>query len=193
MLKSIADFHPRQRSVAVQQHEHPAAHSARDAAGAANVHLTRVERHPLGEGQRFLEVCDVAPLDLFSAHDRDAHGGLAGTHHGAARGDGHAGNVEEERLEEDAERLGAGAGGVDRQFGARVAVGHHRQRVRPGTRDGDLEGSVHSGQSAQRRRLDEDLRAHDGRPSLFVHDVAADGRPLLGGQGEGGEVRSQGE
>ena len=135
-------FHARKRPVAVQQHQDPAADPAGDTAGAADVHMARVEGHALGERERLLEVGYVAALELVRAQDRDAHRCVAGTHCGSARGDGHARDVEELRFERNAERLGCGAGGVGRNLQAAVAVGDDKERVRAAVRHGNHEAAI---------------------------------------------------
>ena len=69
--------HSGERPVAVEQHEHPAAHASRQPAGTADVHLAGVEGHALREGKGLGEVGDASPLQLVAADHGDARGGVA--------------------------------------------------------------------------------------------------------------------
>ena len=142
---------------------------------------------PWANGSASLRLVTSRRWSSSPPQDRDAHGRVAGTHGGPARGDGHARDVEKLRFERDAEWGGCGGGGVGRYLSAAVAVGDDEEGVRALARHGNLEAAVRARERAQRRRLHQHLRAHDGGASVAGNHDTPDGGSCLGGQRRGDE------
>ena len=177
--------------MAVEQHQHPAAHAPGDPLRAPDVDLSGHERHALRKPKGLGQVRDVAPPEFLTAHHRHAGGRLS-------RGGGFAagGHRKPRHLEEDAGQLDLQEVGPVRArralhrvpglgqrphgaLGRSKAGCRDHDRVRPSFRQSHLEAAVGSGQHAKGSPPDDHFRSGHGLAGRLRDDHAAQWSHLL--------------
>ena len=176
--------HAAEDAVSIEEHQHAAAHAARDSACPADVHLARVEGHALRIGKRFVEAGDIPAPQLVAAHDCDAHGGLARLRVAPVGRHGHARHLEQRPLQGQGERCAARGRRIDRVLKRPEAGGHHDQvDMVADIRQLKLEGAIRPCVGAQLGGPHEHLCLRDSLPRIGIHHPPPQRSPLLPGRG----------